>query len=70
MCSIGSDWQYVIIGSDNDMETNRRQAIVWTNDDLVFWRMYASRGFNGLNASTVLIWFTTVVYLHKRTSIS
>ena len=27
----------------------RRQAIIWTNDDLDYWRIYASLGFNELN---------------------
>ena len=25
-----------------------RQAIIWTNDGLVYWRIYASLGFNEL----------------------
>ena len=33
MCSLGFDWEYLINGSDNDLAPNRRQAIIWTNDD-------------------------------------
>ena len=29
MCSLGFNWQYIIIGSDNGLALNRRQAIVW-----------------------------------------
>ena len=27
---------------------NRRQAIIWTNDDLIYWHIYASLGFEEL----------------------
>ena len=27
---------------------NRRQAIIWTNGGLVYWRIYVSLGFNKL----------------------
>ena len=32
------------IGSRNGLAPNRRQAITWTNDDLVHWRIYAAIG--------------------------
>ena len=48
MCSLGLSRQYVIIGSDNGLAPNRRQAIIWTNDDLVHWRIHASLGLNEL----------------------
>ena len=41
-----SNWQYDIIGLDNGLAPNRRQAIIWINDDLVYWRIYASLGLN------------------------
>ena len=31
--------------SDNGLAPNRRLAIIWTNDDMVQWHIYASRGF-------------------------
>ena len=37
------------IGSDNGLAPNRRQAIIWTNGDLDYWRIYASLGLNELN---------------------
>ena len=27
-------------GSDNDLVSNRRQAIIWTKDGRVYWRIY------------------------------
>ena len=40
--------QYALIGSDNGLAPNRRQAIIWTNDGIVYWRIYASPGHNEL----------------------
>ena len=48
MCSLGLSRQYVILGSDNGLAPNRRQAVIWTNDDLVHWRIHASLGLNEL----------------------
>ena len=47
VCSLGSNWQYPSIGSDNGLAPVRRQAIIWTNW-LVYWRIYASLGLNEL----------------------
>ena len=38
----------VSIGSDNGLSPSRRQAIVWINDGLVYWRIYASLVLNQL----------------------
>ena len=38
--------KYSSIGSDNGLEPNRPQAIIWTNDGLVYWGIYASLGLN------------------------
>ena len=43
-----SNQQYVIIGADNGVVSNGRQAIIWTNDGLVYWRISASLGFDQL----------------------
>ena len=43
-----SNWQYASIGSGHGLAPNRRQAITWTNDDPVHWRIYASLGRNEL----------------------
>ena len=37
------------IAADNGLEPIRRQAIIWTNGDQVYWRIYASFGFIELN---------------------
>ena len=44
-------WQYCSIGSDNGLAPNRRQAIIWTNDDPVQRHIYASLGLNELSNS-------------------
>ena len=49
MCSLGSNWQLTIIGSDNGLSPNRQQAIIWTNEGLVYWPMYVSLGLNELS---------------------
>ena len=38
--SLGFNWQYGSIGSNNALAPNRRQVIIWTNDDLGYWRAY------------------------------
>ena len=38
------------IDSDNGLAPNRLQAIIWTNDVLGYWQIYASGGFDELNA--------------------
>ena len=48
LCSLWSNWQYGSIGSDNGLAPTRRQAIMWTNDGQVWWRIYASLGPNEL----------------------
>ena len=44
----GSNWQYYRIGSDNGLVPTRRQAIIWTKDGIVYWRIYASHGLDEL----------------------
>ena len=60
VCSQGSNWQCVLIGSDNGLEPNRRQAIIWSNAFLVCWRIYASLVLDELTKSYhdvyALIW--------------
>ena len=46
--SLWFNWQYGSIGSDNGLAPDRRQAIIWTNDGLCQWRIYASLGLNEL----------------------
>ena len=48
ICSQGPSWQKPSTDSDNGLVMNKRQAIIWTNDSLVWWRIYASHGRNGL----------------------
>ena len=52
VCSKGSNQQYASIGSDNSLATTWRQAIIWTNDGLVCWRIYASPRINELSVKS------------------
>ena len=49
-----SNWQEVSIGSDDGYVSKGRQAIVWTNDDQLYWRIYASLYLNVLIVLMVL----------------
>ena len=46
--SYGANLQYSSIDLDNGLVSIRRQAIIWTNDGQVCWRIYASLGLNEL----------------------
>ena len=35
---------------------NRRQTIIWSNGDLIYWYLYASLGLNGLLNGLVWLW--------------
>ena len=37
------------IGLDNGLVTIKEQAVIWTDDCIVHWRMYASPGLNELS---------------------
>ena len=37
------------IGFDNGLARNRRQAIIWTNADPIYWRIYAALGGDELD---------------------
>ena len=41
-CSKESNWQYTIIGLDDALASNKRQAIGWTNAGPDHWRIYAA----------------------------
>ena len=42
ICYLGTNWQHVSIGSDNGLAQFRPQAIVWTNADLIHYRIYTA----------------------------
>ena len=42
------------IGSDNGLAPNRRHAIIWTNDSLVYSRIYALPGLDELTCPSVI----------------
>ena len=45
---LGSNWQYGSIDSDNGLAPKRQQATIWSNVDMLYWRIYASLGLNEL----------------------
>ena len=57
MCSLCSNWKYVITHLDNGLVPNRRQAIIWTND-LIYWRIYASLSLNELTHCGQMVYAT------------
>ena len=56
----GQKHQYTIIGSDHGVVLIRQQAIIGTNDGLVYWSIYASLDLYGLARYTIQnIWVNT-----------
>ena len=51
MCSLGSNWQYGSVDSDNGLAPNRRQAIIWSNVGKRDWHIDASPGLNELRTN-------------------
>ena len=47
---LGSNQQYSVIGSENGLAPIRQQAIIWTNDGIGYWCIYASLDLNELNS--------------------
>ena len=48
ICSRGFSWKQISFGSGNGLLSNIWQAIIWTNNCLVYRRLYASLGLNAL----------------------
>ena len=46
LCSLWSNWQYDSIDSDIGLAQNRRQAIIWSNVGMLYWRIYAPLSLN------------------------
>ena len=44
ICSQESNWQKAGVGSGNGLSSNKRQAITWTNVDIVPWHIYVALG--------------------------
>ena len=51
--------------SDNGLAPNRWQAIIWTKDGIVNWRIYASLGLNESNRIMVQLNFLYVLLFIK-----
>ena len=52
--------------SDNGLAPTRRQAIIWTNDGLNCWHIYASLGLKDLNVIAEMIRNQDLYSLRKR----
>ena len=52
---LGCDCWEIIIGLDNGLAPNRRQAIIWPNDDPVQWHIYAALA--GDELISLLLWW-------------
>ena len=63
ICSLGSNRHNGSIVSDDGLAPNRRQAIIWTNVDMLYWRIYAPLGLNELKSMPV----RSIMRNHKRT---
>ena len=71
ICSLGSNWQYASIGSDNGLAPTRRQAFIWSNDDRIDRRIYASPGLNDVakvknNRSTITLHYLSLCWKYTR----
>ena len=44
-----SNYQYYCVGSDKGLAAVWRQAIIWSNDGLIYWCIYASLSLSELN---------------------
>ena len=53
MCSLGSNWQYGSIDSENGLEPNRRRVIIWSNDSILDWCINVSPSLNVLSVCTI-----------------
>ena len=49
--------------SDNGLVPKWRPAIIWTNDGLLYWCMYASVGLNELSNDILPIWYQTLIQI-------
>ena len=53
LCSLESNWQSGSIGSDNGLVPNGRQAIIWSNEGMFYWRIYTSLDLNELKLQCI-----------------
>ena len=49
LCSKWPHWQLTSLGWDNHVAPKKPQAIIWTSDGLIYWRIYASFGLIDMN---------------------
>ena len=57
VCSLGSNWPKHSTGFDIGLVPNMQQTIMWTDEDLAYWQVYASPSLNTLVISYLaLLW--------------
>ena len=57
------------IGSDNGLAPNMWQAIIWTNDGLIYWGIYTSLSLNELTSYFITdnISLKPILHVYERT---
>ena len=60
--------EYMSIGLDNGLTPIRRPTIIWTNDSLICWSLYASLGLNKLRTTSnwkegIMLWDGNDTYI-------
>ena len=63
----GFNWQYSSICPDIGLVPNRKQVIIWTNNGLVWWCIYASLSLNELKDTSMRLqeYMTSFTTLQK-----
>ena len=59
VCSWGSNWQQIDIGSGNSLVSNRQQAFIWTNDDPLNCFIYSFMWWIDQRNMTMYLHFTS-----------
>ena len=52
-------------GSDYGLAPNRRQAIIWTNERLVYWRIYASSDFSEFSPHQMFLAWYLLIFIQQ-----
>ena len=62
--SSGSNWHLPSIGVNNGLAPNRQQAIIWTNDDQIHWRINCGIRGKWVNTCPSLPWSLWTTLTH------
>ena len=65
-CSLGSNWQYGSIDSDNGLASNMWEAVILSNVGMFYWHNYASLVLNELhgtlNDQGFIVWIVFISF--------